>query len=166
MSEVPISDLPSADQPDSFAVRVLMQPGQVRRQAWMPRTWQVAGVVVDGVNAAAGGVRLSAEGEDGSRVYSGLVVRLYPDDAESYYHNLTVAKPRCFVVTREDDAGQPSPFLVTLSFDEANAYLEGDDEVHAVDLAPELYRWVEAYVLRHYVPEQRKKRKRTDWKAS
>lgn len=166
MKEIPLSDFDSAAQPASFAVRVLMRPGRVPRQSWMPRSWEVVGVVADGEDAPLDGVRLAVEGEDGTRIYGGLRVRLYPDEAESYYHNLTVDQPRCFVVTREDDDGHQAPFLVSLSFDEANAYLEGDDQVHAVDLPPELYRWLEAYVLSHYLPEPRKKRKRNDWKRT
>jgi hypothetical protein len=59
----------------------------------------------------------------------------------------------------------PRPFLVSLSFDEANAYLETDDvDVFPVAMPPELYRWIEAFVLAHYVPEPRRKRKRDDWR--
>lgn len=166
MKEIPLSDFDPARQPEAFAVRVLMRPGRLHPQPWMPRSWEVIGVVADGDAGSPDGPSLAAEGEDGSRVYRGLHIRLYPDEAESYYHNLTVDRPRCFVVTREDDAGDQAPFLVSLSFDEANAYLEGDDQVHAVDLAPELYRWLEAYVLTHYLPEPRKKRKRNNWKAT
>ena len=53
--------------------------------------------------------------------------------------------------------------LLTLSFDEAHAYLEGDENLYTVPMPPEIYRWVEAYVLAHYVPEKRTKRKRRDW---
>jgi hypothetical protein len=52
-----------------------------------------------------------------------------------------------------------------MSFDEAHAYLEGDDEIYAVDVPGELYRWTEAYVIAHYFPEKKKKRKLRDWSA-
>ena len=77
-------------------------------------------------------------------------------------------KPSCYIVSRvaEDDYTDevPVPILVTLSFDQAHSYLEGDDVVFAVPLAPELYRWTEAYVLRHYAPEKKFKRKLKNWK--
>ena len=63
------------------------------------------------------------------------------------------------------DDGRPQPFLVSMSFDEAHAYLEGDDEIYAVDVPPELYRWTEAYVIANYFPEKKKKRKLRDWRA-
>lgn len=166
MTQIPIADFDPAGQPDSFAVRVLMRPSRLHPQPWMPRSWQVMGVVADAGDAPSDGPRLIAQGEDGIHVYGGLRIHLYLDEAESYYHNLTVSRPRCYVATREDEAGRQAPFLVTLSYDEANAYLEGDEAIHAVDLAPELYRWLEAYVLGHYLPAQRKKRKRVDWKTS
>ena len=64
----------------------------------------------------------------------------------------------------EDYDDPPDPFIVTLSFDEAHAYLEGEDDIFDVDVPPELYRWVEAFVLVNYAPEKRVKRKRKNWK--
>ena len=42
--------------------------------------------------------------------------------------------------------------------------MEMDEGVYSVPLPPELYRFVEHFVLEHYVLEKRKKRKREDWK--
>ena len=52
-----------------------------------------------------------------------------------------------------------------MSFDEAHAYLEGEDEIYAVDVPPELYRWTEAFVIAHYFPQKKTKRKLRDWSA-
>ena len=57
----------------------------------------------------------------------------------------------------------PVPVMVTLSFDQAQAYLEGDDTVFAVPIPPEMYRWSEAYVLQNYAPEKKYKRKLKKW---
>ena len=51
-----------------------------------------------------------------------------------------------------------------LSYDEATSYMEVDEPVFSLPMPPEVYRWLEAYVLEHYVPERKKKRKRDDWK--
>ena len=89
---------------------------------------------------------------------------LYRDEAESYYHNLMVGIPGCYVVVREREDGMPEPVLVTLSFDAGQAYLEGDEAVYNVPLPPELCRAAEAFVLAHYVPEKKEKRKLDNWK--
>jgi hypothetical protein len=110
-------------------------------------------------------VKVIKRGEIEQVIYKNLKLRLFLDECESYYHNLMSPKPGCFVMAREDDNGRPVPFLVSLSFDEAHAYQEGDDLVYSVPIPAELYRWLEAYVIEHYVPIQRKKRKRKNWKA-
>ena len=60
---------------------------------------------------------------------------LHVDECESYYYNLVSDSPRAYVVAHSaDDERQPQPFLVSMSFDEAHAYLEGEDEIYAVDV--------------------------------
>ena len=63
-----------------------------------------------------------------------------------------------------DDNGPLRPLIVTLSYDEAASYLESDDIVESVAMPAELYRWVENFVLEHYLPQKKKKRKRENWK--
>lgn len=96
-------------------------------------------------------------------LYPGFALRLYPDQAESYYHSLMSKRPRVYVILRQYENGRPQPFKVTASFDEAHAYLEADDDVQTADMSPELVGWVERYVVDHYLPEPRRKRRRTDW---
>ena len=134
---------------------------------WLQYRWDVAGVVsVD--ESTTDDFRLINDLEDRQQyLYTSLSVLLHKDECESYYHNMKSPQPGCFVVARreeEDENAAPKPFLVTLSFDEAHSYQEGDDLVYAVPIPPELYQWTEAYVIEHYAPEKRKKRKRTDWK--
>lgn len=134
---------------------------------WLQYRWDVAGVVSVDENTADD-FRLINELEDRQQyLFTSLTILLHKDECESYYHNMKSPQPGCFVVARrdeEDENSAPQPFLVTLSFDEAHSYQEGDDLVYAVPIPPELYQWTEAYVIEHYAPEKRKKRKRTDWK--
>lgn len=155
----------TAALPDSFPVTVVMERRPAKVSKWVDYVWNAIGVTVGN----------SLDNQDESRVehmeerfrlqiYPGYRVRLYVDECDSYYHNLMSPSPRCFIVVRHDDNDEPRPFLVSLSFDEAHAYLEGDDTVFSVDLPPELYRWTESFVLTHYCPQQLKKRKRKDWR--
>jgi hypothetical protein len=154
-----------ATGPASFPVAVIMKrrPSASR---WVNYTWQVSGVVVhsaDNMTAQTG--RKIRSADDGDEfLWSGFKVTLYKDEAESYYHNLMAAQASLYVITRDNDQGEPVPFRVSASFDEANAYVEADAQAYPVPLPAELYGWIERFVLTHYVPEQRKKRKRKDWK--
>jgi len=161
---------PSLDAhlPEDFPVSVLLE----RRPAvskWIDHVWQAIAVTIgsrhDQVEDAPRLVRTS--GEIHYYFCSGLQVKLYKDECESYYHNLMSPTPHCYVIAHtEDIEDPPEPFLITMSFDEAHAYLEGEDEIYGVDIPPELYKWTEAFILVHYAPEKRKKRKRKDWKQA
>lgn len=154
------------DLPGYFPVTVIMERRPAEVSTWVDYVWKAVGITVGD----------SLQGQDQSRVdhteddyrlqlYPGYQLSLHVDECDSYYHNLMSPSPRCYVVVQQDDEDdEPRPFLVSLSFDEAHAYLEGDDSVFAVDIPPEIYRWTEAFVLTHYCPQQLKKRKRKDWR--
>jgi len=165
------SQLPSTAQeadhlPEEFSVSVLMQrrPATVNKP-WLSHIWRVAGVVVNsriGATVRQGQqVRSGAEGED--YLWDGLTIRLYKDEVESYYHNLTAPSPSVYVIMATNEQGIPEPLTVSASFDEANAYLEAEGEVEGVPMPAEIYQWLEQYVIAHYVPERRTKRKRRNW---
>lgn len=157
-----------ADIPNNFPVVVLMQSAPSQINTWDDYQWQAVGVMVrnsDDIEQAQSQSQLVHDQNDTRQyLYSGFSIRLYIDECESYYYNLIADTPRCFVITRRNESGVPIPFLVSMSFDEANAYLESDEDVYVVDVPPEIYRWTEAFVLMHYAPEKRKKRQRDDWK--
>ncbi len=170
-----------APPPTRFPVNVLMERRRVSGNRWVTDSWRAVGVTVGGTSmsdsnradcrdAETGATPTVpvpvVEGPDAAQyLWPGLHVELFVDEAESYYHNLMVGTPGCYIVTRSDPDGLPRPVIVSLSFDAGQAYLEGDETVHAVPLPPELYRAAEAFVLAHYVPEKKKKRRRQDWKA-
>ena len=164
--------------PSRFDVSVIMERRRVRNNRWLSHSWRAVGITVGSGSAEdrPDGPRLCRagavdnpttiiEGPDAAQYrWTGLTVELFVDEAESYYHNLMVGTPGCYIVTRQRADGMPEPVIVSLSFDAGQAYSEGDETVHNVALPAELYRAAEAFVLAHYVPEKKKKRKRTDWK--
>ena len=154
------------DMPAEFPVAVIMQQSPSSVTAWSDYQWQAVGITVgkDNSGETQEPLLVNEQGEVRQYLYRGFNVSLHLDECESYYHNLMSPKPSCYVVTRQDENHVPVPFLVSMSFDEAHAYLESDEEVYDVEIPPELYRWLEAYVLAHYVAVKRKKRKRQDGK--
>lgn len=165
-----VSSSTSKALPKSFPVSVVMESRPSSSQ-WVDVTWKAIGLAVhnNGDGGSNRSIKVIDQGDVKQFIYSGLNIRLFFDECESYYHNLMSPEPGCFVVAREEDeegndSDIPIPFLVTLSFDEAHAYLEGDDTVYSVPIPPELYRWTEAYILENYSAEKRKKRKRVNWK--
>jgi hypothetical protein len=154
------------DLPTRFPVAVIMQRTPSAVSVWSDCQWNAVGIAVVQTQAieTEDPQLVHEQGDTRQYLFNGFDVSLYLDECESYYHNLISPTPRCYIVTRQDENDVPVPFQVSMSFDEAHAYQECDEEVYAVDIPPELYRWVEAYVLANYVATKRKKRKRQDWK--
>ena len=153
--------------PSSFPISVIMQSKPSSNQ-WVDEIWDAVGLVVLS-NDKEANVKTIQHEKGRQLIYSGLKINLHLDECESYYHNLMSPQPGCFIVAREEDeegndTDIPIPFLVSMSFDEAHAYLEGDDIVYAVPIPAELYQWAEAFVIQNYSAEKRKKRKRKDWR--
>ena len=158
---------------DQFQVAVILRR-KPSRNRWISHIWSVQGVVAnsqDVVTQTAG--QPVHSGPDGSEdfLWGDISLRLYKDQAESYYHNLLAPEPALYVILRTQQAqgpqpGAPYPVLVSASFDEANAYVESDDDAQPVAMPGEIYHWVERFVLKHYVPERPTKRKRNNWKEN
>ncbi|WP_455206419.1 DUF3305 domain-containing protein [Kaarinaea lacus] len=167
-------DIPSTPKDaGQFPVSVLMHYQSTRNNAWSSGQWEVSGLVVGEAGEKLAGHKrtkqaIRSDTENTQYLWSGLTVKLYKDGAESYYHNLMSDNPRAFIVCRNDeaDSSECQPVLVTLSYDEAASYMEVDELVYSVDLPAELYRWVEQFILEHYVPEKKKKRRRDNWKET
>ncbi len=155
-----------ANKQPAFPVALVLDYQCSSATPWSAGRWQVIGAVAGMHGTAQRRSTLSMrKDEAGEQVLcAGYHLRLHRDDAESYYCNLMGERPSLFVVCQEEAGQRPEPTLVTVSYGEAASYSEGDATVHAIAMPPEIYRWVEAYVLAHYIPEKRKKRKRDDWK--
>lgn len=164
MDNIQLQDF-SESLPDSMPVAVIMEK-RPSSHVWIDYSYNAIGVVSS--QQAGEETMTLIHSENGVERYllSGLSLRLHEDECESYYHNLMSPQPGCFIVANatEDANEMPTPYLVSLSFDEVHAYLEGDEQVYAVEIPPELYKWTEAYILTHYVAIKKTKRKLTDWK--
>ncbi|MCU7818362.1 MAG: DUF3305 domain-containing protein [gamma proteobacterium symbiont of Lucinoma myriamae] len=152
----------------SFPVSVIMQKSK-SDNVWVDEIWDAIGVTV----GEQGDVDIGKEKTSiiilqqeviTQYLNTGFNLELFADECESYYYNLMSSTSRCFIIVQQNEEDVPVPFLVSLSYDAAHSYLEGDEIVYAVDLPPELYRWSEAFILNHYAPEKKFKRKRTNWK--
>ena len=150
---------------DRLPVSVITAYRTSRQTAWAGGEWDVIGVVgAPGADGKPSGPTLIRE-ETHEKQYlsTGYIVELFKDAAPGYFHNLASDSPKAFVVCHQEEGEALEPFLVTVSWDEAAAHMEMDEAVYSVPLPPELYRFIEHFVLEHYVPEKRKKRKREDW---
>ncbi|HUV21933.1 MAG TPA: DUF3305 domain-containing protein [Gammaproteobacteria bacterium] len=150
--------------PASLAIAVVMEK-QPSTHPWADFRYDAIGVVVRGDDTESSVSCIYQDGEKEHFLVSGLTLRLHLDECESYYHNLMSPEPGCFIVASQPDNSDdmPLPYLVSLSFDEVHAYLEGDEQIYSVPIPQQLYQWAEAFVLQNYVAIKKTKRKLKNW---
>jgi hypothetical protein len=152
----------------SLPLAVIMARRMVDRGRWRVPSWRVAGVVA-GAAVADGSVRgttIRTDGDEEQLLWGGLRLDLYRDAASSYWANLTGTQPSLFVLCSDDGSGTLVPNMVTADQDEASSAVEVDERVFSSPIPPEVYQYLEAFVVEHHVPEEKHKRKRSDWSAS
>ncbi|MFK5984795.1 MAG: DUF3305 domain-containing protein [Pseudomonadota bacterium] len=162
---IPMQDL-EEELSERFPVSVIMQRTELDNR-WASESWEAIGVTVgtsslrDNNNQPK---KIFQQANISQYLLTDFEIVLHADECESYYHNLMSLSPRCFIIADLNEEEMPIPFLVSLSQDEAHSYLEGDEEVYAIDLPAELYLWSESFVLSHYAPSKKIKRKLKNWK--
>lgn len=148
--------------PGRLGVSVITERRKITNNRWLTERWQVIGVITaEAAYEAERTCQLIHRDETGEQyLWSGFGLVLRRDEAESYYYNLLGQQPSVFVICRGGDGDELAPFLTLASHYEAEAYMEAGAPVFAVSMPPEIYRRVEAFVVHHYVPEEKKGRKR------
>ncbi|WP_156013264.1 DUF3305 domain-containing protein [Thioalkalivibrio sp. HK1] len=154
-------------------VSVVLQRRIARVGRWSQVQWEaVAAIAGDEAEAASSqgtAVLVHEESECRRYLWPNLNLSLFEDACESYWHNLKSDRPSLFVVCFEaDESGDDDhldifPALITASQDEANAHLESDDPVYRVPMPDKIVALTERYVVDHYRPEIKKKRRREKW---
>lgn len=151
----------------SIPVAVIVGRRIVSRSGWSVPSWRVVGVV-SGDNLPGRetrGVSVHSGDDEEHFLWGGLRLDLYRDASDAYWSNLVGKQPSLFVLCAEREDGVLQPMSVTADMHEASSGLEGDDKVFSVPLPPEIYLRLERFVIEHHVPQERTKRKRTDWSA-
>jgi len=151
----------------SLPVAVVMARRMVAGKGWRVPSWRVVGVVAGAglPGREADGVPIASEADEEHVLWGGLRLELFRDASESYWANLTGSQPSLFVLCSADDQGRLVPKAVTADQDEACSGVEVDDRVFAAPIPPEVYQHLEAFVVAHHVPQEKRKRKRSDWSA-
>lgn len=94
-------------------------------------------------------------------LWTGFRLHLYRRYVNDYALNIRNDAPSVFVVHRRPGPDGLEPFAVTVSMDEAQKLdapelRDPDEHISKVPMPPEVYRWVEEFVLDHYEPPKRK----------
>jgi hypothetical protein len=148
--------------PDRPTVTIAVLIERLHRPTrWEEWRHRIAEVLVDEGQFGAVPRTLRDDGDRAQRLFPGLPVTLYRDEAEGYHLNLACAEPVWFVMWRidDEDASRAWPELVTLSYNEAGRLLDAQERVDNLPLPDSVRDWLRAFTDEHYRPEP-KRRKR------
>lgn len=150
---------------ERVAVSIVLERRELQRGRWSFTDWRVVGVVAgqafaeDEPKAAL----VHSDGQSRQYLWSGFHLTLYRDSAESYWYNLVGKQPSLFVICAPRAGHEMAPLVVSANYGEAAGFMETDAKVFATPMPPEVYRWLEDYVLNNYDPQEPKKRQRRKW---
>lgn len=134
-------------------VAIVMQRRAIENR-WQNEVWEPLGVLPDASSETAH--RIVERPGVTQWVYPGLEIALNRTEAEGYFHNVSAAEPRVFVLWRmEEDRAVPQ--YVTVSYDEASRWMDGGENVDSVSMPAELRRWVGEFVAQNYRPQPKKR---------
>ena len=152
-----------------FPVAILIERVPLANR-WVSEQWRVAAVVPD-ASPAAPPRKIVDDTIRTQWSVTGHAIELNHTESEGYYLNLSSPQPKVFVMWRsaesdgiEPDAAEAAlklrPHTVTVSYNEAGRLLDGGEHVDAVPMAPDIFAWLEPFVIEHYKPEVKRKVRR------
>lgn len=150
----------------AYPVDVVLERRRKQSAPWAFVDWQAGGVVARrSARHAAPERRVVHEDEACQHIlWTGFRIKLRKAAAAAYWSNLMADQPSVFVICRRDEVDdEPKPFLVTVDYDEIVDYQDVGDDVFRLPLPPDIYQWVERFLVNHCEPPKRSKRKRANW---
>ena len=158
-------DIVKTDTRITIPVAVILDRKIDRSKKWALPSWHVFSIVTgDDANLTGHRVTEHEQGRIKRYYWSGLKLNLYKDGSEGYWYNLLSQTPYLFVIcSGEVGDMEVRPSYVTANQDEANGHLESDDMVLSIAMPESIRELLEQYVIAHYRPVKKKKRRRKDW---
>ena len=154
-----------SDREISIPVAVVLERAMDHSKKWVLPQWRLFAIVTGEHIRQHHQKVLIHQDEIRSRFYwGGMVLHLYKDGSEGYWYNLLSKTPYLFVICDgEEGEMEIDPGFVTANQDEATGYMESDRMVLSIAMPAEIRDILERYVISHYFPRQKKKRKRQNW---
>ncbi len=149
------------DRPDpeiaACPVAVIMERRALANR-WQSESWEATDVVRDTSPAGSAEGKIVHEKSVTQILFPGHTIRLFRDEAEGYFLNITSPEPKVFVLWRmHDDVARPE--RLTVSYHEGARWMDSDERVDGVALPAELLPWIGEFVARHYKPEPPKQKR-------
>jgi hypothetical protein len=155
-------------QTEALAIGVVMQRSPLDNR-WQPHQWRPMEIVIDAVLAEDGAPRrLRDDAADTRWLFTGFDIRLFRDEAEGYFLNISSPAPCWFVMWRMEEIDGEEvavPRSVTLSYNEAARLMDGGERVDTLPASPDIVEHLCGFVAEHYKPEPKRKRRKPSFEG-
>ncbi|GAA4018848.1 DUF3305 domain-containing protein [Actimicrobium antarcticum] len=149
---------------EALNIGVVMQRLRIDNR-WQSHQWQPL-EILSGVPDER---RCLRGGDDDQRwLFGGFDVRLYSDEAEGYFLNISSPAPCWFVMWRMEEVDGVEiavPKTVTLSYHEGARLMDGGEKVDTIAASADIIERLTAFVKTYYVPEQKRKRRKPSFEG-
>jgi len=140
-----------------FDVDVVMERRTLASR-WQTHAWSPAGVL-PGTAASSGPRTVVEHNELMQRIYPGHTLETFRDEGEGYYLNVHSPEPAIFIAWRmSDDETEAIPHRLTLSYNEAARWMDGQEQVDRVTMPAEMLMALQDWVKANYQPPAKKQR--------
>ena len=141
----------------SFLVAVVMERIAIDNR-WQSEKWQLAGVLPDDGHEHVPRT-LNDRGGLLQKMYPGFSMKIFADEAEGYFLNITSPEPRAFVMWRmNEDETDAMPHSTTLSYNEAARWMDAQEKVESVAMPENIFSELVEWVNANYRPPEKKQR--------
>ncbi|MGV8892165.1 MAG: DUF3305 domain-containing protein [Burkholderiaceae bacterium] len=148
-------------------VSVIMQRKTLDNR-WQSHQWRPL-EVLDSAALPPGNARcLVNDANDTRWLFPGFDVKLFSDEGEGYYLNISSATPCWFIMWRIEqiDAQEIAvPKSVTLSYNEAARLMDGGEQVDTLPASATIIERLSRFTQEHYQPEIKRKRKKPSFEG-
>ena len=154
---------------EPLAIGVVMQRFAIVNR-WQTHQWRPL-EITEPVGLGIPSARLPSAGADPDDLrwsFTGFEVRLYTDEAEGYFLNISAPVPCWFIMSRlenHDGIELLVPKRITLSYNEAARLMDGGERVDTLPLPAAMLVPMTDFVHAHYRPEVRRKRKKPSFEG-
>jgi hypothetical protein len=135
-------------------VAIVMQRRPIENR-WQSEVWEPLGVLCGYEGTEAPRVLVEQAGTT-QWLHPGFDIVLRRSEAEGYFHNVSAAEPKVFILWRMEE-GRAVPQYATVSYDEASRWMDGGEQVDPVAMPADLFVWVGTFVEQNYRFEPKKR---------
>jgi hypothetical protein len=151
---------------EAITIAVVMQRIPLASR-WQPYQWKPAEIIGDSL-LPEGARCLRDDPADTRWLFTGFEIKLFSDEGEGYFLNISSPVPCWFVMWRIEQLGDAEvavPKQVTLSYNEAARLMDGGEQVDTLPASAAIIERVTAFAQDHYRPEPKKKRKKPSFEG-